>query len=107
VLSLYDALRNPQLTNRLYFDLEKNSVQDFAISHDVDDDEMKGIRNLTNDYDISNIHNRYLRVIYTELQKFEKELQIHASVENEILFPKALTLEKQVRKFFRDKARMN
>ncbi|MFP4091411.1 MAG: iron-sulfur cluster repair di-iron protein [Cyclobacteriaceae bacterium] len=107
VISLHEALRNPQQTNKLYYDLEKNSVQDFAISHDVDDDEMKGIRNLTNDYDTSNIHNLHLRVVYAELQKFEKELKIHASVENEILFPKALILEKQVRKFFRDKARMN
>ena len=46
-------------------------------------------------------------VVYAELQSFERELKTHAKIENEILFPKALMLEKQVRKFFKDKARMN
>lgn len=107
LLSLQEALKTPQYTNRLYFDMEKYSIQDFAISHDIDDDEMKGIRNITNDYDTQSINSLHLRVVYAELQHFEKELKTHASIENEILFPKALMLEKQVRKFFRDKSRMN
>ncbi|MEK6475873.1 iron-sulfur cluster repair di-iron protein [Catalinimonas sp. 4WD22] len=107
LLSLQEALINPQATNRLYFDMEKYSIQDFAISHDIDDDEMKGIRNITNGYNTQGINSLHLRVVYAELQHFERELQIHASIENEILFPKALMLEKQVRKFFRDKSRMN
>jgi len=107
VMSLHTALREPHYTNRLYFDLEKYSIQDFAISHDVDDDEMKGIRQITNNYSTKGIESLHLRVVYAELQHFEKELQTHASVENEILFPKALMLEKQVRKFFKDKSRLN
>jgi regulator of cell morphogenesis and NO signaling len=107
VMSLHAALREPQQTNRLYFDLEKYSIQDFAVSHDVDDDEMKGIRQITNNYSTKGIESLHLRVVYAELQHFEKELQTHASVENEILFPKALMLEKQVRKFFKDKSRLN
>ncbi len=107
VVSLYAALKAPQQTNRLYFDLEKHSIQDFAISHDVDDDEMKGIRNITNNYNTQHIESLHLRVVYAELQHFEKELMTHARVENEILFPKALMLEKQVRKFFKDKSRFN
>ncbi|WKN33186.1 hemerythrin domain-containing protein [Porifericola rhodea] len=107
ISSLQDALMTPQSANKLYFDMEKYSIQDFAISHDVDDDEMKGIRNITNDYNTKNINSLHLRVVFAELQHFEKELKTHASIENEILFPKALMLEKQVRKFFRDKSRMN
>jgi len=107
ILSLYNAIKTPQQTNLLYFDLEKYSIQDFAISHDVDDDEMKGIRNITNNYTTQGISSLHLRVVYAELQSFEQELKTHAKIENEILFPKALMLEKQVRKFFKDKARMN
>lgn len=107
VMSLHSALKAPQQTNRLYFDLEKYSIQDFAVSHDIDDDEMKGIRNITNNYSTRNIESLHLRVVYAELQHFEKELMTHARVENEILFPKALMLEKQVRQFFRDKSRFN
>ncbi|WPP48061.1 hemerythrin domain-containing protein [Catalinimonas niigatensis] len=107
ILSLQEALKTPKYTNRLYFDMEKYSIQDFAISHDIDDDEMKGLRNITNGYDTEGINSLHLRVVYAELKHFEKELKIHASIENEILFPKALMLEKQVRRFFRDKSRMN
>jgi len=107
VMSLHGVLREPHYTNRIYFDLEKYSIQDFAVSHDVDDDEMKGIRQITNNYSIQGIDSLHLRVVYAELQHFEKELMTHASVENEILFPKALMLEKQVRKFFKDKSRFN
>lgn len=107
ILSLQEALKNPQSTNRLYFDMEKYSIQDFAISHDIDDDEMEGIRTITNGYATQGINSLHLRVVYAELQHFERELKTHASIENEILFPKALMLEKQVRKFFRDKSRMN
>ena len=107
VMSLHAALKAPQKTNRLYFDLEKHSIQNFAVSHDIDDDEMKGIRNITNNYNIQNISSLHLRVVYAELQHFEKELMTHARVENEILFPKALMLEKQVRRFFKDKSRFN
>jgi regulator of cell morphogenesis and NO signaling len=107
VQSLHDALKAPHQTNRLYFDLEKYSIQDFAVSHDVDDDEMKGIRTITNNYSTEGVSSLHLRVVYAELQHFERELKTHASVENEILFPKALMLEKQVRKFFKDKSRMN
>ncbi len=107
ILSLQEALNIPQSTNRLYFDMERYSIQNFAISHDIDDDEMKGIRNITNGYDTQDVNSLHLRVVYTELQRFEKALKIHASIENEILFPKALMLEKEVRKFFREKSRMN
>ena len=41
VLSLCEAIRVPQQTNLLYFDLEKYSIQDFAVSHDVDDGSLR------------------------------------------------------------------
>ena len=75
--------------------------------HDADDDDMEGIRHITGGYLTDPIDSLHLRVVYAELQQFERELKIHASVENEILFPKALTLEKQVKKTLREKARFN
>jgi len=40
----------------------------------------------------------HLKVIYQELQAFEKDLFVHARIENEVLFPKALNLEAKVAK---------
>lgn len=107
VLSLYDALKQLHPSPKLYYDMEKYSIQNFAIEHDIDEDEMKGIRNITNDYAIDHVEHLHLRVVYAELQRFERELKIHASIENEILFPKALMLEKQVKRMLREKACLN
>nr|WKN39056.1 iron-sulfur cluster repair di-iron protein [Tunicatimonas sp. TK19036] len=107
VLALQKAAQQGQSSSYLYFGMEKYSIQEFAMHHDMDDDEMEGIRQITNDYSTEGIESLHLRVIYAELQKFERELCVHASVENEILFPKALMLEKQVQKTMRAKVRLN
>ncbi|EPR69402.1 hemerythrin domain-containing protein [Cyclobacterium qasimii] len=72
------------------------SIQKMAEEHDAHDDEMKGIRKLTNDYQISNSASVSVRVLYLELQKLESELMIHAKIENDLLFPKAVELEREV-----------
>ena len=48
-----------------------------------------------------------MKVIYNELKAFEKSLITHARIENEILFPKAMSIESKVRKCFFDVARFN
>ena len=107
VMGLQTASKDGKPTSELYLSMEKRSIQDFAIHHDMDDDEMEGIRQITNGYATDGIDSLHLRVVYAELQKFERELCVHASVENEILFPKALMLEKQVQKIMRAKMRLN
>lgn len=72
------------------------SVQKFALDHNHSDNEMKGIRGITNNYNTEEIDDLQLKVIFQELQAFDKELDLHANIENDILFPKALNLEKQV-----------
>lgn len=107
VLALQEASQNGQPSPKLYYGMEKHSIQEFAMHHDMDDDEMEGIRQITNGYVTEGIDSLHLRVIYAELQKFERDLCVHASVENEILFPKALMLEKEVQKIMRAKVRLN
>ena len=57
---------------------------------------MAGIKGLTNNYSIKNIDDLHLKVIFQELKAFDKELDVHSNIENEILFPRALKLEKDV-----------
>jgi regulator of cell morphogenesis and NO signaling len=108
VLSLNQALISFYKPTQLYVDMERYCIQNLAIGHDIDDDEMLGIREITNNYCLntsdSNLH---LRVVYAELQRFEKELCTHARIENEILFPKALMLEKEVKKMLKGKTKFN
>lgn len=75
--------------------LEKNPVHELADQHEAHDDEMEGIRKLTKDYHLETSAPLAMKVLYHELQNFERELSIHAKIEDELLFPKAVQLEKE------------
>jgi regulator of cell morphogenesis and NO signaling len=92
---------------RLFLKMEKISINDFAMEHEVHDDEMKGMRKITHNYDESRISDLRIKVLYNELRNFEEKLKIHASIENEVLFPKAMLLEKRVRQMYGELARNN
>ena len=68
---------------------------------------MNGIRQITNGYKITDQTPLHIKIIYSELEALEKELQTHANVENEILFPKAMMLEKEVSCMLQTKTRFN
>jgi regulator of cell morphogenesis and NO signaling len=93
--------------SRLYQQMEKFSLQNCSIEHESHDDEMVGIRKITKDYYLTPDAPLHIKVIYTELINFEKSLQMHAHIENEILFPKAMALENQVRVLLAEKAKLN
>jgi regulator of cell morphogenesis and NO signaling len=92
---------------RLYRLLEKHSLQKCAMEHEAHDDEMEGIRKITRNYLLIPNAPLHVKVIYEELIKFEKSLQVHARVENEILFPKAMALENEVKKKFFERTKLN
>ncbi len=93
--------------SELYQLMEKHSLQRCALEHEAHDEEMRGIRKITNDYHLTQDAPLHVKVIYNELIQFEKSLRLHAQVENEILFPKAMALENEVKKKFFEKARLN
>lgn len=107
IQTLDKASRGNFIPTRLYWQLEKNSVQKFAIEHEAHDDEMEGIRKITHDYHIDHETPLHVKVIYNELQAFEKSLITHARIENEILFPKAMALENKVKQAFFEKTKLN
>lgn len=92
---------------KLYYMMEKNSLQRFAMEHEAHDDEMMGIRKITNDYLLHPQSPLHVKVIYSELISFEKNLQTHARIENEILFPKAMALENKVKQIFIERSKFN
>jgi regulator of cell morphogenesis and NO signaling len=101
------ASKNQYRPTSLYYLLEKNSVQKFAMEHEVHDDEMEGIRKITRDYELTHDAPLHVKVLYSELKSFEKSLITHARIENEILFPKAMALEHTVRQTFFEKSKHN
>ncbi|WP_375584017.1 hemerythrin domain-containing protein [Cyclobacterium xiamenense] len=74
------------------------AIAKMAADHEAHDDEMEGIRKLTNDYRIPASATVSMKVLFHELQQLERELVIHAKIENDLLFPKAVELEKEVKR---------
>jgi regulator of cell morphogenesis and NO signaling len=93
--------------SKLFYMMERYSLQRFAVDHEVHDDEMEGIRKITRDYAIDASTPLHVRVIYCELTELEKSLQVHARIENEILFPKAMLLENKIKKAMVEKIKLN
>ena len=94
-------------TGDLFYKMEKNSIQYFALDHHTHDDEMRGIRDITNNYELGENPSLHLKVIFAEFQSLEHDLQIHAKIEDEILFIKAIQLEKLVKEMIKQKTCLN
>ena len=65
--------------------------------HDYAGTCMKLIRNLTNDYTPPPFACNTFIALYKLLEEFETDLHKHIHLENNILFPRAIELEKQNR----------
>jgi regulator of cell morphogenesis and NO signaling len=107
IKALERASKGSYIPTKLYYLIEKHSVQKFAMEHEVHDDEMEGIRKITKEYKLQTGAPLQLKVIYNELKEFEKSLITHARIENEILFPKAMALERKVKDQFFSKISQN
>ena len=99
--------RGTKHPSKLFYMMERYSLQKFAVEHEAHDDEMVGIRKLTRDYSIKDETPLHVKVIYSELTGLEKSLKVHARIENEILFPKAMILENKLKKAFLERVKYN
>lgn len=107
IRALERAVKGNYNPTRLFYLLERNSLHKFASEHESHDDEMVGIRRITKDYKVNEHTPLHIKVLYNELKEFEKNLIIHARIENEILFPKAMALENKVKKLYFEKTKSN
>ena len=107
IVHLQKALAGNYHLGKLFFEMNRHSISIFASEHLEEDDEMEGIRLMTNNYAITEQTSTYTKVIYSELQQFEKELSLHAAVENNILLQKAQILENQVWDLMRTVSKKN
>ena len=101
ILSLNKVLNNKMNINTVYFQMEKYTIHDFAIEHSSEEDEMSGMRKITNNYEITGTEDFLMKIIISELKALDEEMKIHAKIEDEILFPKALLLENEVKERFK------
>src|SRR5687767_12523633 len=68
IKALERASKGKYIYSNLFYLLEKNSVQKFAVEHESHDDEMEGIRRITRDYSIEPTTPVHIKVMYNELK---------------------------------------
>src|SRR5690606_6052188 len=74
----------------------ENPIQMMEAEHEQAGEDMEEIRALTNNYQIPADACTSYRLLYQKLEEFENDLHKHVHLENNILFPKAFELEKEL-----------
>ncbi len=77
--------------------LKAYSLEHMAQEHQHQDQEIESIQRLIQNYQSASPGDVHAQIIMKTLREFAEELSHHARIENEILFPKAIVLEKQVK----------
>jgi regulator of cell morphogenesis and NO signaling len=96
-LSLHKAVHEG-LSSKIALHLtNRPSIAAHAAAHLKQDDELTGLREITNGFVAWPGIPLILRLLYHELSVFESELHLHAQIENNILFPRAVSLEGYLR----------
>ncbi len=91
----------------IYYSMERNSIQEFAIDHGEHENEMDGLNKITNGYNYCDEADLHIKVLFEEMARLEKDLKTHARIEDTILFPKAIQLERMVKLKFHELIKLN
>jgi regulator of cell morphogenesis and NO signaling len=73
-----------------------NPVNMMMDDHAAEGKKFRRIASLTNGYQVPDASGNAFALTYQLLEEFERDLHIHIHLENNILFPKAIELEKEV-----------
>ena len=68
------------------------------MEHEMVAKNLEKIRELSNNYLLPEDACASYSLLYRTLEEFEEDLHLHVHLENNILFPKALEIEKQLEK---------
>lgn len=71
----------------------KYSVVGFIAAHEDTEDELKDIRQTIRLYEPPTSNASLYRILLAQLEAFERDLCVHAHIEDEVLIPRALQLE--------------
>ncbi len=91
---LQDAEKTPSDFSRFLLARRDYSIGRFQEDHHDTEDELKDIRQTIRLYEPPQTNASLYRILLTQLQVFEQDLCVHAHIEEEVLIPKALKMEK-------------
>lgn len=107
ILLMVKVYNDQSLLDKLQGKVMEQSIKEFQLDHEIHDDHLKGLRELTNNFEILEKYDLNTKIVLTELKKLDEELHFHAKVENNILFPRALELERKLLLLIHSKSSLN
>lgn len=96
VLKLVEAKKSNIKPSLPTFGTAENPIKVMEKEHENAGDELYFIRNITNSYNAPEDACTTFKLFYSELKAFEEDLHKHVHLENNILFPKTIALEKEL-----------
>ncbi|MDX5347457.1 MAG: iron-sulfur cluster repair di-iron protein [Hymenobacteraceae bacterium] len=96
IKQLAEAKKKGEKISRPAFGTIQNPINMMEMEHEAAGNAMEAIRQLTNNYTLPADACATYRVAFSKLQEFEDDLHQHIHLENNILFPKAVELEKEL-----------
>lgn len=96
VKALCQAEKTPAHFSAFILARRDYSIGRFLDEHHDTEDELKDIRQTIRLYDPPQTNESLYRILLTQLQAFEQDLCIHAHIEEEVLIPKSLAMEKDL-----------
>lgn len=97
IKELVAAKKNTQLLHAANFGSVQNPINMMEHEHEMVGKNLAEIRKLSNNYTLPQDTCASYSLLYRMLDEFENDLHIHIHLENNILFPKAIELEKNFR----------
>lgn len=90
------AKRTGEMLQKPSFGSIQNPINQMESEHSVEGDRFRDIERLSNNYTPPEDGCNTYRVTFAMLKEFQDDLHLHIHLENNILFPKSILLEKQL-----------
>lgn len=96
IKELVAATNGTELLQASHFGTVQNPINMMEMEHEIVGKNLAEIRELSNDYTLPEDACASYSLLYRMLDEFEDDLHLHIHLENNILFPKALDIEKRL-----------
>jgi regulator of cell morphogenesis and NO signaling len=93
---LYSAKKNNQQAIPPPFGTIRNPIRMMEAEHESAGDAIRKIKELSNKFSAPADACNTFKALYSELKEFEEDLHKHIHLENNILFPKSIEIEKEM-----------
>jgi len=95
---LVTAKNNPSAFKKAAFGTVKSPINMMELEHETVGNALEEIRKITNNYMLPSDACASYTLLFRMLDEFEEDTHLHIHLENNILFPKAITLEETLSK---------